>query len=78
MVAVGAIKGLFRNSKGNVPTDEVLASLGVTEAPRIPDWLLAWQRAEVDTARPASPSPAPPGTPERGAQPPAERVPDLP
>lgn len=54
VVATGAIKGLFRNSKGNVSTAEVLAAIGVTAAPQIPDWILAWQRAEADTARSVS------------------------
>ncbi len=58
LVATGAIKGLFRNSGGNVSTAEVLASLGVTEAPQIPDWILAWQRAEAGSARSASSEPA--------------------
>jgi acyl-CoA thioesterase FadM len=57
VVAVGAIKGLFRDSRGNVPTAEVLSLLGVTEVPQIPDWLLAWQRAEADASRSASPQP---------------------
>ncbi|MBI3607202.1 MAG: thioesterase family protein [Nitrospirae bacterium] len=49
LVAVGAVKGLFRNPTGNVPTAEVLDVLGVTEAPQIPDWILAWQRADAGT-----------------------------
>jgi acyl-CoA thioesterase FadM len=58
VVAVGAIKGLFRDSRGNVPTAEVLSLLGVTEPPQVPDWLLAWQRAETDAARSVSAKPA--------------------
>ncbi len=53
LVAVGAIKGLFRNSKGNVSTTEVLGALGVTAVPTIPDWLLAWQRADAAATRSA-------------------------
>ena len=47
VVALGAVKGLFRNPTGNVPTAEVLAVLGVTEAPPIPEWILAWRHAEA-------------------------------
>jgi acyl-CoA thioesterase FadM len=49
VVAAGAIKGLFRDSRGNVPTTEVLSRLGVTEPPTTPDWILAWQRADAAT-----------------------------
>ena len=51
VVALGAVKGLFRNPTGNVPTAEVLAVLGVTEAPPIPEWILAWRHAEAGNAR---------------------------
>ena len=53
LIAVGVIKGLFRERTGNVPTAEVLAVLGVTEPRRIPDWILAWQRAEAGNAQAA-------------------------
>lgn len=47
LVAIGAVKGLFRQPTGNVPTPEVLALLGVTERPgSIPDWIAAWRDAE--------------------------------
>lgn len=51
LIALGAVKGLFRNPAGNVPTAEVLAVLGVTEAPSIPEWILAWRRAEAGNAQ---------------------------
>ncbi|MEW6684555.1 MAG: thioesterase family protein [Nitrospirota bacterium] len=47
LVAIGAVKGLFRQATGNVPTPEVLALLGVRERPgAIPDWIAAWRDAE--------------------------------
>jgi hypothetical protein len=54
LVAIGAVKGLFRHSTGNVPTPDVLALLGVAQRPgAIPDWIAAWRDAE-----PFSPEPA--------------------
>lgn len=51
LVAIGAVKGLFRQSTGNVPTPEVLALLGVHERPgAIPDWIAAWRDAEPFSA----------------------------
>lgn len=47
VVALGAIKGLFRDPTGNVPTADVLSPLGVTGPPReIPEWIAAWRDAE--------------------------------
>ncbi len=47
VVAVGAIKGLFRAPTGNVPTADVLSPLGVTGPPgKIPEWIAAWRDAE--------------------------------
>jgi hypothetical protein len=47
VLATGAVKGLFRQPTGNVPTPEVLGQLGVTERPGgIPDWIAAWRDAE--------------------------------
>jgi acyl-CoA thioesterase FadM len=47
VVAIGAVKGLFRQPMGNVPTPEVLDLLGVHERPgAIPDWIAAWRDAE--------------------------------
>lgn len=59
VVALGAIKGLFRDPTGNVPTADVLSPLGVTGPPReIPDWIAAWRDAEPPstTASPADSS----------------------
>lgn len=54
LVAIGAVKGLFREPKGNVPTPEVLALLGVRERPgAIPDWIAAWRDAEPFNAESA-------------------------
>ncbi len=48
VVAVGAVKGLFRGPSGNVPTSEVLALLGVTDPPGdLPDWILAWRHTDA-------------------------------
>lgn len=58
VVAVGAIKGLFRDSRGNVPTARVLSLLGVTDTPTTPDWIIAWQRADADAIRPKSSEPS--------------------
>jgi acyl-CoA thioesterase FadM len=59
VVAVGVLKGLFRDRTGNVATADVLDRLGVTEAPRTADWILAWQRAESQaTATPTESEPS--------------------
>lgn len=47
VAAIGAVKGLFRQPTGNVPTPEVLGVLGVSERPKcMPDWIAAWRDAE--------------------------------
>lgn len=48
LVAVGAIKGLFRGPDGNVPTAEVLevGGVGGAEPPELPAWLEAWRQSE--------------------------------
>jgi acyl-CoA thioesterase FadM len=51
LVAAGAVKGLFRNAKGNAPTAEVLDVLGASEPPQIPEWILAWQRADAGNSQ---------------------------
>ena len=48
LVAVGAIKGLFRGPEGNVPTEQVLLENGETGtvSPELPNWLKAWREAD--------------------------------
>jgi acyl-CoA thioesterase FadM len=60
LVAIGAVKGLFRQPTGNVSTPEVLALLGVQDRPAaMPDWIAAWRDAEPfsDSAAPGLPAP---------------------
>lgn len=52
--AVGLVRALFRGREGNVPTREVLATLGgaVTESPPLPEPVLAWSAAEREYSAP--------------------------
>jgi acyl-CoA thioesterase FadM len=56
VIAIGVLKGLFRDRVGNVATADVLAALGVTDAPQTSDGILAWQHADAATTQPAAPS----------------------
>jgi acyl-CoA thioesterase FadM len=62
VIAVGVLKGLFRDQVGNVASADVLAMLGVTGTPQTPDGILAWQHADAAAAQQTSPGARSPGT----------------
>ncbi|TGU67753.1 thioesterase, partial [Mesorhizobium sp. M00.F.Ca.ET.186.01.1.1] len=47
-VALGVVRTRFlKRGGGSVPTNELLASIGVTEpSPELPEWVAQWSRAE--------------------------------
>jgi acyl-CoA thioesterase FadM len=53
--AIGRVKWLFRGPAGNVPTAELFAALGVSDAParELPESIRLWQQAEAGEQRTA-------------------------
>jgi len=56
-VALGVVRARFlKRSGGTVPTDELLALAGVTQAsPALPDWVVQWSAAEGGMTLPNAP-----------------------
>lgn len=55
--AIGRVKVLFRGPRGNVPTRELFAACGVSDAgpPVLPEAIRLWQQAEQAEARALAP-----------------------